>query len=165
MIFTHQLITGLSFGLTTAVITSLGMIVGIYSATTSKLAVVATIVIMAIADGLSDAASLHTVEEAEVEEGRIKHNPKEIWLTTFFTFLSVSGFSLSFLIPILIFPLNKAIILTIFWGIFLLTFLNFYISKIRKERATKLIFEHILLATFVILISHLIGREIPKILK
>jgi hypothetical protein len=66
--YLQQLITGVSFGLTTAVITSLGMIVGMHSATTSKSAVVAGIVIMAIADGLSDAVSLHTAEEAEVEK-------------------------------------------------------------------------------------------------
>jgi len=66
--YSHQLITGISFGLTSAVITSLGMIVGLYSATSSKLAVVAGIIIMAIADGLSDAVGLHMAEEAAVEK-------------------------------------------------------------------------------------------------
>ena len=46
--YSHQLITGISFGLTSAVITSLGVLVGMFSATSSKLAVVAGIVIIAV---------------------------------------------------------------------------------------------------------------------
>lgn len=160
--YSHQLITGISFGLTTAVITSLGMIVGLHSATSSKLAVVAGIVIMAVADGLSDSVSLHIVEEAEVEKERAKHTPKEIWLTTLFTFLAVSGFSLTFLIPILIFTLKTAVAASIAWGILLLIFLNFYIAKIRKANPVKLISEHILLAIIVIIISYLIGNLIAS---
>lgn len=119
---------------------------------------------MAIADGLSDSMSLHIIsEEIEIEEGKAKHTPQEIWLTMFFTFLSISGFTLSFLIPILIFPLKTAIIFAIFWGIFLLFILNFWIVKIKKEKPTKLIFEHILLALFVILISYWVGNKIPEI--
>ncbi|KPV62014.1 MAG: hypothetical protein AOA66_1520 [Candidatus Bathyarchaeota archaeon BA2] len=51
------------------ILESLGMIVSMHSATSSKLAVVAGIVVMAIADGLSDSISLRTAEEAEVEKG------------------------------------------------------------------------------------------------
>jgi len=163
--YSHQLITGISFGLTSAVITSLGMIVGLYSATSSKLAVVAGIIIMAIADGLSDAVGLHMAEEAEVEKGKTKHTPKEIWLTTLFTFLSVCGFSLTFAVPILIFPLKIAVFLAIGWGILLLILLNFYTAKIKKESPIKLISEHILLALFVIIISYLIGNLIAMWLK
>lgn len=155
--YSHQLITGISFGMTTAVITSLGMIAGMYSATSSKLAVVAGIVVMAIADGLSDAISLHTAEEAEVENGMSKHTPKEIWLTTLFAFLSVSGFTLTFTIPVLIFPLEKATFVAIAWGMLLLVLLNYYIAKTKKENPVKLIAEHILLAMFVIIVSYVVG--------
>jgi len=158
--YSHQLITGISFGLTTAVITSLGMIVGIHSATSSKLAVVAGIVVMSIADGLSDAVSLHTAEEAEVEKGKGKHTPKEIWLTTLFTFLSVSGFTLTFAIPILLFPFETALFLAITWGMLLIILLNFYVAKIKKENPIKLVSEHISLAVFVIIVSHLVGNLI-----
>ena len=163
--YSHQLITGISFGLTTAVITSLGMIVGIHSATSSKLAVVTGIVVMAIADGLSDAVSLHTAEEAEVEKGRGKHTPKEIWLTTLVAFLSISGFTLTFAIPILLFPLETALFLAIAWGMLLLVLVNFYIAQIRKENPIKLISEHILLAIFVIIVSHLVGNLIAMAFK
>ncbi len=155
--YSHQLTTGISFGLTSGVITALGLIVGLHSATSSKLAVVAGIIVMAIADGLADAVGFHMVEEAEVEKGKVKHTSKEIWLTTGITFLSVSGFILTFAIPVLLFPLETAVFLAIAWGMLLLIPLNFYIAKIRKEAPVKLILEHVLLALFVIIISYWVG--------
>ena len=156
----HELVTGISFGLTTSVITSLGMVVGVHSATSSRLAVVSSIVVMAIVDGLSDAISLHTAEEADVEEGRAKHTPKEIWLTTLSTFISVSGFTLTFAVPILFLALETAVYLAIAWGMLLLIVLNLYIAKIRNESALKLTSEHILLAILVIIVSRFVGDSI-----
>ncbi len=156
--YSHQIVTSVSFGLTTAVITSLGMLVGMYSATSSKVAVIAGIVIMAVADGLSDAVSLHTAEESEVDEGGGKHTTREIWLTTLFAFISVSGFTLTFAIPIVLFPIETAIAVATAWGISLLVILNFYIARIRKEGPGRLIVEHILLAGTVIIISYLVGN-------
>lgn len=163
--YSHQLITGISFGLTPGVITSLGMIVGMDAATSSRSAVVAAIVVMAIADGLADAVGLHVVEEAEVENGRVKHAAKEIWLTTLFTFLSVSGFILTFAVPILLFPIKTAIFIAIAWGIVLLIILNFHIAKIREEKTLKLISEHVLIALFVIIIYYWVGSLIAVWLK
>jgi VIT1/CCC1 family predicted Fe2+/Mn2+ transporter len=156
----HQLVTGVSFGLTSGVITALGMIVGLHSATSSKLAVVAGVVVMAIADGLADAVGIHIAEETEVEKGIVKHTQKEIWLSTLFAFLSVSGFILTFAIPILIFPPTSAILIAVCWGILLLVLLNFFIAKIKQENSTKLILEHVLLALFVIVISYGVGNLI-----
>jgi len=160
--YSHQLITGISFGLTSAVITTLGIIVGLSAATSSKLAVVTGIITIAIADGLSDAAGLHLAEESEIEKGKARHTQKEVWFTTLITFLSVSGFSLTFVIPVLFFPFKNAIAITVLWGILLLIFLNFSIAKIRKENPIKLISEHVLLALFVIIISNWIGNLISR---
>ena len=162
--YENQLITAVSFGLTTAVITSLGIIVGLYSATHSKLAMVSGILIMAIADGLSDAISLHTSEEAKVEKGNAVYTSKEIWVTTIFAFLAVSGFSATFVIPILILSLKTAVFVAIAWGILLLILLNFYIARIRKGNPIKIISEHIFLAIFVIIVSYLVGNLIAMVL-
>lgn len=149
----HQAITGFSFGLTTAVITSLGMIVGLNAATSSKLAVVAGIVIVAIADGLSDAMGIHLSEEAEA-----RHSPKEVWLSTTFTFLGVAGFTLTFLLPILLFNSPQNIYVSIIWGLGLLSLLSFYLAKIQNKKPLKVIFEHNLIAILVIIITHYLGN-------
>lgn len=155
--YSHQWVTGICFGITSGVITSLGVIVGLESATSSKLAVVAGIIVMAMAGGLADAAGQHTAEETEFENGRNKHTGKEVWLTTLSTFLSVAGSILTFAIPLLILPLNIAVFVSIGWGMLLLVILNFYAAKSKKESPVKPIFEHILLALFVIIVSHWTG--------
>ena len=65
---------GFSFGLTSGVITTLGLIVGLYSTTHSFLVVFGGIILIAVADGLSDALGIHISEEAEA-----KHTTKQIW--------------------------------------------------------------------------------------
>jgi len=153
----HQLVTGVSFGLTSGVITALGMIVGLYSATNSKLAVVAGTITMAIADGLADGAGQHMSEEAEVEEGKAKHTQREVWLTTLFTFLSVCGSILSFIPFLLVFPLKIAIFVGLGWGMLLLVVFNYIMARDRKENAFIVIAEHVALAVFVIVVFYFVG--------
>ncbi|MEM5798307.1 MAG: hypothetical protein QXP39_03260 [Candidatus Aenigmatarchaeota archaeon] len=160
----HQWMSGLSFGLTTAVITSLGLIIGMWSATSSKLAMISAVIITAVADGLSDSVSMHTAEEAQMDKGRARYTEKEIWLTTIFTFLSVCGFSMTFTIPIILLPLYPAVIVSIAWGFLLIIFLNLYIAKLRKTSPIKVISEHILLTLFVIIASYLIGNVISMVI-
>lgn len=141
------------------------MIVGLHEATSSKLAVFAGIIVMALADGLADAAGFHIVEEAEVENEIAKHTKKEIWMSTIFTFLTVSGFITTFAIPVLLFQLGTAIIIDIGWGIILLILLNYYMAKFKREDPTGLIISHISLAIFVVIISYLAGKMIALWIK
>ena len=151
-ILSHQLITGLSFSSTSAVISTLGVIVGVEMATSSKLAVVSAIIVMAVADGLSDAMGIHLSEEAEH-----KHTPKEVWLSTIFTFLGVCGFTLTFVIPVLLFSFPKDILISVIWGLGILSLSSFYIAKTQNRSSWKIILEHNLIAIAVIIISYYLG--------
>jgi VIT1/CCC1 family predicted Fe2+/Mn2+ transporter len=155
--YLHQVTTAVSFGLTSGVISAIGMIVGLNSATSSKVTVIAGIMIMAIADGLADAAGMHLSEEAETDRGRAKHTRKEVWITTLLTLFSVVGVVITFVIPILIFALGTAVLIAIGWGLLLLVILNYYIARVKNENPARLIFEHLLLAVALILISDLVG--------
>jgi hypothetical protein len=53
-----QVRKGVSFGLTSGVITTLGLIVGLHSGTHSKIAVISGIPTIAIADAMSDALGM-----------------------------------------------------------------------------------------------------------
>lgn len=55
---------GFSFGLTSAAITTLGMIIGLDSAMHSKLVVIGGILSIAVADSFSDALGIHISEES-----------------------------------------------------------------------------------------------------
>ncbi|MEM2896447.1 MAG: hypothetical protein QXG01_02550 [Candidatus Bathyarchaeia archaeon] len=143
---------GVGFGLTSGVITTLGVIIGLHAGTHSKLAVLAGIVVLAIADALSDSMGVHISEEAEME-----HTTKELWETSFFTFVSKLIFTLSFIIPIAFLELYVAILVSIFWGLFLITLFSFYMAKSQKQKPYKVIAEHVFIVALVILSTHYIG--------
>ena len=77
----HSLKVGFSFGLTSGIITTLGLLTGLNSSTNSKLVVIGGILTIAIADAFSDALGIHVSEESEN-----KHTSREIWESTFFYF-------------------------------------------------------------------------------
>ncbi len=155
----HSLKIGLCFGLTSGIITTLGLIVGLDSGTHSKMVVLGGILTIAIADAFSDALGIHVSEESEQ-----KHTTKEIWEATTATFLSKFLFALTFIIPIIIFQLSTAIVISVIWGLFVLSILSLTISKEKKEKAWKSIVEHLIIALIVIILAHYVGDLISSIL-
>lgn len=153
----HSLKTGLSFGLTSAIITTLGLMVGIYSGTRSRLAVLGSIIIIAIADALSDSLGIHMSEESEN-----KHTSREIWESTIYTFLSKFIFAATFIVPVIIFDLKLAVIISIIWGLLLLIIFSFYLARNEKTSAWKVILEHIFVAVVVIIATHSVGIFIRR---
>lgn len=148
----HSLKIGFSFGLTSGIVTTLGLMVGLHAGTHSKLAVTGGILIIAIADAFSDALGIHLSEEAETE-----HVTKEIWQSTISTFLSKLVFTLIFIVPVLLFKLSTAIVLNIIWGLFLLGFFSFMIAKRQKANPWKVVLEHLVVALAVIIVTHCLG--------
>lgn len=65
--------TGFCFGLTSGIITTLGLMVGLNSGTYSALVVAGGVVTIAIADAFSDALGIHIAKESENH-----HTVKEI---------------------------------------------------------------------------------------
>jgi len=148
---------GFSFGLTSAVITTLGIIVGLNASTNSKIAVIGGILAIAIADAFSDALGIHIAEESEG-----KHTTKQIWCATLVTFLTKFIFALTFIIPILLFTTNTALIISLIWGLGLLSLFSYYLAKKQKTQPWKIIAEHVLIAIAVILITHFVGQWIGQ---
>ena len=107
---------------------------------------------IAIADALSDAMGIHISEEAED-----KHSPAEIWESTISTFISKFVFALTFLLPILVFELNTAIIVCILWGLFLITMFSIYLARSQQRKVSHIVFEHLALAIVVIVLTHYVG--------
>lgn len=148
-----QIKTGLMFGLTSGVITTLGLIIGLNSSTGSRLAVIGGILTIAIADALSDALGIHLSKESEN-----KLFPKELWGATIATFFFKFIFATSFIFPVLIFNLPIAIIINIIWGILLIIIASLFIAKNNNKRPLKVISGHLLLTIFVIFVSYFVGK-------
>src|SRR3989338_1266427 len=154
----HSIKTGFSFGLTSGIITTLGLMVGLNSGTHSKLVVLGGILTIAIADAFSDALGIHISEESEN-----KHNTKEIWQATISTFLVKFIFASMFVVPVLLFKLSTAIIISIILGLLVLIFISFKIAKEQKEKEWKVIAEHLVIALVVVVITYYVGSWISLI--
>jgi VIT1/CCC1 family predicted Fe2+/Mn2+ transporter len=148
----HSIKVGFSFGLTSGIITTLGLMVGLHSGTGSKLAVLGGILTIAIADAFSDALGIHVAEESENV-----HSTKEIWESTISTFFSKFVFALTFVIPILVFKLSTAIVVSIIWGLSILAIVSYSIAKEQGEKPWKVVTEHLIIALVVIIITHYVG--------
>jgi len=155
-----SILTGLSFGLTSGIITTLGLMVGLNASTQSKSVVIGGILTIAIADAFSDALGIHVSEESEG-----KHTAKEVWIATIATFLSKFIFALTFTVPVFFLSLSAAIIISIIWGLLCLSILSLSISKEDNENPWSSVFEHLLIALVVIFITNFVGQKISSALK
>lgn len=153
----HPFKTGLSFGLTSGVITTLGLMVGLYSSANSKIAVIGGILAVAVADAFSDAAGIHISEESE---GR--HSAKEIWQATAATFISKFLVASTFVLPVLFFSLDRALILSVIWGLVLISGFSFFISKDKGIGLYKAVFEHLSITALVIVSAYYLGNLINR---
>lgn len=149
--------TAVSFGLTSGIITTLGLMVGLHSGTHSRLVVVGGILTIAIADAFSDALGIHISEESENV-----HMHKQIWVATIATFVTKFFFALTFLIPILIFQLPVAIIVSVIWGMSMLAVLSYIMARAQQQNPAKVICEHLLIAGAVVAITHVVGDWISS---
>lgn len=152
--------TGISFGLTSGVITTLGLMVGLHSGTHSKLVVLGGILMIAIADAFSDALGIHVSEESENI-----HTRRQIWASTVSTFLSKFIFALTFVIPVVLFQLSIAILVSVLWGLGVLAILSYKIAMSQGTKPWRVIAEHLLIALAVIVITHFVGDWISVAFK
>ncbi len=154
----ESLKTGLGFGLTSGIITTLGLMVGLYSGTNSKLAVIGGILTIAIADSFSDALGIHISEESKKTT-----TEKHVWESTLCTFFTKLFFALTFLIPVLVFPLKSAVLVSIIWGMMLLGLFSAYIAKSNKDKVLNVVVEHVFIALLVVVITYYAGQSIAQI--
>ncbi len=156
----HSLTVGIMFGLTSGVITTLGLIVGLHAGTHSQAVVIGGIVTIAIADALSDALGIHISEESENV-----HTTKEIWSATIATFASKALMTLSFLIPVTLLEMYQAIIVSIIWGFLVLTVLSVKLAANQNVSAWRVIAEHLGIAALVVIATNVVGESVARLLQ
>ena len=162
----HALTTGFSFGSTSGVITTLGLMVGLHSGTHSKFAVLGGIITIAIADAFSDALGIHISEESENI-----HTTAEIWMATVSTFVAKFIVALTFTIPVLLWDFSRtvtlpiisaefpiAIVVAIAWGLFLILSVSIRLAQKQGNKISQVVLEHLVIVIAVIIITHYVGH-------
>jgi len=149
--------SGLNFGLTSGVITTLGLMVGLHAGTNSTLAVVGGVITIAIADSLSDALGVHIAKEGEKNTSE-----KEIWAATIMTFVAKFVMALTFIVPVLMLDLQTAIIASVAWGMLVLALLSYLVARQNGDNPVYVIGEHLFIAMVVTATTHYVGLWISS---
>ena len=144
--------TGLFFGATSGVITTIGLIAGLNAGTKSLAAVLGGIFVIAVADAMSDALGIHLAEEADPATSH-----RHVWSATITTFLTKFVFSLSFAVPLLLLPLGSAVLVSVAWGMIVIVVLSYFLARSQGSNPLQVIGEHLFIAILVVVLSHLIG--------
>ena len=151
----HSIEKGIGFGVTSGVITTLGMMVGLDAGTNSSLAVIVGVFAVAISDSLSDAMGVHNAEEVSTRRSK-----KDLWQLTFATFLSKFFFTLTFAVPVLLLDLPVAILVSVIWGMALIAAFSYYLAISKKKAVGPVLTVHLFMTMMVILVTYFVGKLI-----
>ena len=144
---------GFGFGTASGIITTLGMIVGLYSSSSDRLAILGGIFTVSVADALSDALGEHISEESKRHPSIV--DVRNITISTFFSKLLIG---LSFVIPFILLPINSAVVISVIYSALVLTLLSLRISKRTGQNRYEVIAEHLLIGLAVVVITFFLGK-------
>jgi len=144
--------TGLFFGATSGVITTLGLMVGLQSGTGSLAAVFGGVIVIAISDAMSDAMGIHLAQESDPESTKA-----HIWAATVSTFVSKFVVAISFALPLLWLPLDQAVLIAVAWGMTIVTAMSYVLARLQQASVWRAVGEHVAIALAVVVLSHYVG--------
>ena len=144
--------TGVFFGATSGVITTIGLISGLNAGTKSMAAVLGGILVVAVADAMSDAMGIHLAQEADPDS---THD--HVWAATIWTFVTKLVVALTFALPIIYLPLELAVAVSVGWGLVVITVLSAYLARAQDKAVLPVVTEHVVIAIVVVALSHFIG--------
>src|SRR5512137_1938521 len=102
------------FGSSAAIITDVSLIVGLGSARTGKEPILAGLLTIAVADNISDSLGIHMYKESE------GYGAKLSLVSTVLNFLSRLLTSFTFILIVLLLPMEQAVIVGLVWGLLLI---------------------------------------------
>jgi VIT1/CCC1 family predicted Fe2+/Mn2+ transporter len=143
--------TRFSFGATSAIITNLGIITGLDTLAHPKLSIIGALLVIALADNLSDTFGIHIYQESE------HLSKKEVWLSTLTNFFTRLFVSATFIFLIILLPIKVAAVCSVVWGMLILTVMTYIISKQSKMNPYTAILAHAIVAIIVVAAGHFIG--------
>jgi VIT1/CCC1 family predicted Fe2+/Mn2+ transporter len=148
----HEKIGELSFGITSGILTTIGLMTGVNAATSSQLSVVAAIASIAVADSLSDAFGMYMskVSERGNDSGAAVRYAAGTLVGKFI-------FPLTFIVPIFLFPLEIGIAIDLVWGGIALALLSAEQAIVSQSSVIKTVGRNLLLAAVIVILSAIVG--------
>ena len=147
-------LTRLSYGSTAAIVTSMGLIAGLAGTAASRVAVVGSLLVVALADNLTDSLAIHVYQESEKLDTRQAFRAT---IANFFSRLLVAG---SFVVVALVLPAPLIVPVGLGWGILLLAGLTWLVARSRGASPLVEVAKHLAVAASVIAVSKGVGMLI-----
>ena len=145
-------LTKFSFGATSAIITNLCLIVGLDTFAYAKASIIGGILVIALADNISDSVGIHIYQESECV------NTRDVWFSTLSNFATRLLVSFSFILLVAMLPMKVAMAFSIIWGFLLLGFMSYTIAKNEGVNPAAAITEHFSIAITAVVLSEIVGR-------
>lgn len=136
----------------------MALIVGLDAVTAAKATVVTSLLIIGIADNLTDSLSVHIYQESE------RLAERQAFRTTVANFFTRILVALSFVVLFLFIPTSMAIYICVIWGFILLSGLSWLLARVRDANVISEIWKHSIVALIVIVLSKALGDWIPSMI-
>jgi vacuolar iron transporter family protein len=147
-----------SFGATSAVITSLAVIISLSRTANPVIGITTALVVIAIADNISDSFGIHVHQESQ------KESVEEVRKTTFTNFATRVVVVAVFVLLVILLPVKSAVILSIFFGMAVISAISYFVAKEQKAKPFKIVFQHLLITSLVIIGSYLLREASAKLI-
>jgi vacuolar iron transporter family protein len=147
-----------SFGATSAVITSLAVIIGLSRTANPVIGITTALVVIAIADNISDSFGIHVHQESQ------KESIKEVRKTTFTNFVTRVVVVAIFVLPVILLPVKAAVIFSILFGMAVISIISYLVAKEQKAKPFKVVFQHLLITALVIVGSYLLREASARLI-
>ena len=149
---------GISFGSPAAIVTSMALVVGLDAATVTRAAVVGGLLVVGVADNLTDSLSVHIYQEAEQLAQR------QAFRATVANFCARFVVSSSFVPLVALLPPAISIPACVAWGFLLLCGLSYLLARARGAAVLPEMGKHAAVAVLVIVISRALGLLVRAVL-
>jgi VIT1/CCC1 family predicted Fe2+/Mn2+ transporter len=141
-----------SFGATSAVTSSLALMVGLNQLGVSGVGMIGALLVIGLADNIADSLGMHIYSES-----RLKNHTKLNTITNYLTRLAITLLLIAFVIFL---PITYAIIASVIIGLIVLTILSYFIAKAHKLNPYRNVAEHLAVAVLALIVGQLIGSSI-----
>ena len=144
-------VSNFSFGAVSAVITCLALITSFDTSAASRLGIIGSLCIIALADNISDTLGIHIYQEGEFSSFQ------KVWRGTLSNFMVRLCVIFVFIVFVLFLPPLFAIVCSLLYGFSILTGISYLVARKRNRDPKMVIGEHLVIALLVLGLSKYIA--------
>ena len=145
-----------SFGATSAVTSSLALMIGLDQLGIPTLGIIGALLVIAFADNIADSLGMHIYAES-----KSKSHTK---LNTATNYLTRLGITLLMVAIVAALPLRYAIAVSVIFGLAIIAVLSYFIAKTHDMNPGHTVAEHLVVTMAVLVASQIIGSLISALL-